>query len=364
MRKIRLMTVIILILALCLSGCGNELDQTPDNQDKVETDASKQEPVVSNDPGENKDEEVVTNEEPEIHLKTGPFTGKLYQELQLNFPIMAMIENSPAARPQTGLEEASIIYEYLTEGGITRFLALYYERFPETIGPIRSTRSYFIVTALEYEALLLHAGASPDGFALLESSGIEHLDELSNGSKFWRDPKRRPPHNLYTGLTKLTNELAKEVPEEKIFDESISRFPFQMVGFINRSDYSQATDVKITYWGGYTVGYKYDENKGNYLRFIDGLPHLMEGGKKLYAYNILIQYVDTKVKDDQGRLNMDLIGSNKALLFKDGFVTFGSWVKDEGERTRFLDSEGNEWSINPGQTWIQVVPLTTKVDYH
>lgn len=393
MRKAGLIFILLLVLVLSLTGCGKNDQATvqPDNDkqqteqvENVDTDGSKdikedepanrvgdaeeekeeenriREPEQLVDPdkptGEREEEELEGNEK--VNLKTAPFSGKLMNRFSLPRPVMVTIENSPAARPQAGLEDASIIYEFLAEGGITRFLALYYEKFPKKIGPVRSTRPYFIEKAIEYDALLIHAGASPLGWHMLANRDIDHVDQIRIQKYFWRNSSRRAPHNLYTGADSFKDYFSKQNPVE-----IKKRFPSRMVSFVDESQANMTEEINIKYWGGYTVDYKYNRQRGNYLRFINGVPHLTESGKKLYAHNIFIQYVDTKVKDDAGRLEMKLEGSNKALLFKDGLVFQGQWVKEKDQPTHFLDGRGNKMTINPGQTWIQVVPTKTKIRY-
>lgn len=373
MRKKGLIPVLLLMALLVLSGCGGkdqisetvthpeETVQKNTAEDLEDTDGQKEVEEVSNEEEilDNREDQNVTEKPVIPQFESGPYLGKLVEGIDLPRPVMVMIENSPAARPQIGLDQASVVYEFLVEGGITRFLALFYETFPAKVGPVRSTRPYFIDTALEYDALLLHVGASAEGFHLLETSGIAHLDQISDGAYYLRNNSRRAPHNVYTGKSMLESLWG----DSPIREDVESRFPYQIIGLVNQATVRKADDIKIHYWGGYTVGYKYDETKGEYLRFIDGFPHLLEGGKKLYADNIFVQYVDTNVKDDEGRLDMETVGTGKALLFKDGFIFTGSWSKEEGKKTYFLDDRGNEWQINPGQTWIQVVPLSVKVDY-
>ncbi len=357
------MIILFFVLVLLLSGCGKE--NQPTFNSGVNENSSEMRDAIQDEEKDNissqEDREILdvqqNVEEEKQQLIVAPFLGKLVEKIELPSPIMVMIENSPAARPQIGLEDASIVYEFLVEGGITRFLALFYENFPERVGPVRSTRPYFIQTALEYDATLLHVGASAEGFHLLATSGISHIDQLSNGAYFWRDLNRRAPHNVYTGKSKLGNYLDKL--DIKLVD---SIFSFKSVSFIDQQRTKEADKLKIRYWGGYTVEYKYDASKGNYLRFIDSVPHLMEGGKKLYADNILVQYVDTNIKDDAGRLEMDLIGTGKALFFKNGYVFEGQWAK-EADRVVYNGENGIEWQFNSGQTWIQIVPLSTKIDY-
>ncbi len=354
--------VLLLILVLIISGCGKENQSPVDTgRENLQTNRNlnqeEENTLISKE--EESQEVINTNDKIEQEpMVFAPFLGKLVKNIQLPNPIMVMIENSPAARPQVGLEDASIVYEFLVEGGITRFLALFYETFPEKIGPVRSTRPYFIQTALEHDATLLHVGASAEGFHLLATSGISHIDQLSAGSYFWRDKKRRAPHNVYTGKSNIQSYL-----NTLSFRSVDPFFTYKSVSFINQQNIKESNEIKIRYWGGYTVGFKYDSTKGDYLRFIDGVPHLMEGGKKIYADNILIQYADTSVKDDEGRLEMNLTGLGKALFFKNGYVFEGKWLKNKGERCLFLGEDGDEWQLNPGQTWIEVVPLSTKIYY-
>ncbi len=380
MRKKEFITVLLLVFVLLVSGCGKKSESTSVDGDKLKEPSTEVSSDMSLEDAMQNREDITSEESlveqaseaeetvdeeldpvvSQIIYQSGPFLGKMVKEISLKKPVIVMVENAPAARPQCGLEDASIIYEYLVEGGITRFAALYYENFPERVGPVRSTRPYFIDLALEHKALLLHAGASPEGFNLLASSGVKHIDEISNGEIYWRNSSRRAPHNLYTG-SKTVLPVVNETEDVDIVE---SPFTFQSVGFINTHEAASAYEVEIQYWGGYVVTYKYDETRGNYLRFIDGLPHLMEGGKKLYADNIFIQYVDTKVKDDEGRLEMNFDGSNQAILIKDGFAYTGIWKRDEEGKTHFTDLNGNQRTLNPGQTWVQVVPLSARVEYN
>ncbi|ACL70003.1 hypothetical protein Hore_12530 [Halothermothrix orenii H 168] len=288
-----------------------------------------------------------------------PFTGEPILKPSLERTIMTCIDNSAAARPQAGLDEALIVYEMLVEGGVTRFLALYWQDIPDQIGPIRSVRPYMIKIASEYNALLLHAGASPRGFALLEKSHVDHLDQIFKGSYYWRTSDREAPHNLYTGGFKIKDYLKNLTGQE--YDE---RFKFNKVSFVSSGDI-RAGKIYIYFWGGYKVLYKYNSRENLYYRYINDFntPHRNEDDKHLTARNIIIQYVPTSVIDDVGRLEMDLTGAGDALIFKNGIVIEGLWKNLNGSRTDFYNNNGEQVSFNPGQTWIIIVPETTYVDY-
>ena len=288
-----------------------------------------------------------------------PFTGLPARQQSLQKAVMIVIENSPMARPQSGLNDASIVYEYLVEGGITRFLALYWKNIPDKMGPIRSARPYLIKTAKYYNSLLLHAGASPDGFKMLQNNYVTNLDQIYNGNYYWRSSNRKTPHNLYTGFFKIKDYLGNLTGQEYN-----PRFNFQQISFVN-PEKIEAEQIKIKYWGNYKVLYRYNSDMNNYHRFLDNFdkPHMTGNSKHISVNNIIIKFVDTKVKDDQGRLTLKNNGKGKGLLFRDGTVKELTWENSSDNWTYFYNKEKKRIKVNPGKTWIQVVPQSTSVDY-
>jgi hypothetical protein len=114
------------------------------------------------------------------------------------YPLAVMVDNFPAARPQTGLAAADIVYEALAEGGITRFLAIYTGADPELVGPVRSARHYYVYWAAEYNAPVVHVMASDEGYAAFVNTGLPDLDEHRGDPGFQRSPDRPMPYNTYT----------------------------------------------------------------------------------------------------------------------------------------------------------------------
>ncbi len=359
MKKIFYGLIFLLVIILIITGCAQKTDEK--QEEKTEQTESV-ETVTPTPPLENSDNEQVTSENEQVkinrNIKYSPFTGEIMADLDYTRALMVSIENSPQARPQAGLKQASIVYEFLVEGGITRFLALYWDQIPDKVGPVRSVRPYLIETALDYNALILHAGASPGGFALLETSGISHLDQIYHGNYYWRDGKRRPPHNLYTGYLKIKDYLNKMTGHDYP-----PRFSYQQIRFIEDKD--RANEITVDYWGTYKVIYLYNQENNYYRRFLDNLetPHVTEEGDQLTARNIIVQFVSTGVKDDVGRLRMNLEGSGRSLIFRDGIVINGSWKSEGDDWTHYFNGEGEEVKLNPGQTWIQIVPESTPVTF-
>ncbi|RCW82561.1 DUF3048 family protein [Halanaerobium sp. DL-01] len=369
--KIAVLLLVVILSIAVLSGCSfTDRSEQPAGEtvEKNRAGGEIADSQMSEEEREEKKEEIKEQyaddeiqqpiEEGENFAGQSPFTGEMLKEIKYKHAISVSIENSPVARPQSGLESAEIVYEFMLEGGITRFLAIFWPEIPEKVGPIRSARPFLIDVANSYDSLFLHAGASPDGFKQLSDSGILHLDQIYQNQYFWRSSKRLAPHNLYSGkipLQDFTDKLDRiEYP---------NRFKFLTASIV--SNPQTAEEITIDYWGDYSVNYRYDEEANIYYRFLYDFktPHRVENGRQLSAKNIIVQFTDTEVKDDEGRLEMDLNKGGKALLFRDGIVVSGNWQKNDDSWIIYYDKNGSELEINPGQTWIQVVPDGTEIKY-
>ena len=289
---------------------------------------------------------------PEVKEKESPFGSR---------PLSIMIENSEGGRPQSGLDKANIVYEVLAEGGITRFLAIYYDQEAEEVGPIRSARPYFVSKSLEHQAIYIHVGGSEEAYNFIKEENIDDINEFVDFQPFWRSTDRKPPYNLYTSTTKLRKEANKlgyiEMIKKQEYQFEISR---------NEKLTGRETDsIVIPYNGTYTVSYKYQPESMKYIRFINGEPHIDAKTKKQLAVdNIIIQFAETKIIDQEGRLAVDFVGKGTGLLFFKGNSTEITWAKpDLRARTLFLDKEGNRIALTPGNVWIQIVPSDLTVKY-
>lgn len=362
-----LILIVFLVAAVfILSACAQDdkLEQQPveidqktkeDNQNLSEEEISEEiKDIEEKYSKESQAEKII---EVDDYTATSPFTALPLKEANYRRAIAVSIENSPAARPQTGLEKAEIVYEFMLEGGITRFLAIYWPEMPVKVGPIRSARPALVKTANFYDALFLHAGASPDGFKILAEENILHLDQIYQSKYFWRSSKRRAPHNLYSGK-KALDEYLKKLSEK----EYPEQFNFLTASII--SDFKKALKITVDYWGSYAVLYEYNSLENNYSRFLNQRdnPHLMESGKQINVKNIIVQFVKTATKDSEGRQEIDLESGGKMLLFRDGIAITGKW-ENMRDQIIYFDSNGEEVEINPGQTWIQVVPNGTEINY-
>ncbi len=279
-----------------------------------------------------------------------------------NKALAVVLDNSPDAYPQSGLEAAELIYEVPVEGGLTRFLAIIAKRV-EILGPIRSTRPYINDLAKEYGAILVHAGGSPEALTNLERGKNEHLDEI-NGSKavqgaFWRTPDRPKPSNLYSS----TEALYKAAESEKYnLQKSSQTLPLLAQG--QEVGGNPIKDITIFYPNRQAEArYVYNEKSKLFERYTAGKPHLSTEGEQLQAANVIVQFVHYRYLDGDGRLQLLMHGEGDTLIFREGKVIEAKWRKIPGDFTSYVNSKGEEIGLLPGPTWIQIVTTGTKVDY-
>ncbi len=278
--------------------------------------------------------------------------------------IAAMIENIKESRPPSGLDKASVVYEALAEGGITRFLAL----FPagqdlKEIGPIRSARPYYISWAEEYAALYLHAGGSPQALSYLKSGhpNVADFNQFSHAPNFIRDHSRPAPHNLYTNSFLIGDALNKL----KLPAPTYTSWTFKQETALDQRPTS-VNDLVIDFSSfNYRVKYVYDRVNNRYTRFVADQPHVTRDGSQIFVDNIVVEFMTTGlIPGEKQRLDLQTVGTGKLLMFRDGTAVQGTWKKDSNSgRTEFLDQDGKALALNPGMTWIEAVPTDRKVTY-
>ncbi|WP_136608801.1 DUF3048 domain-containing protein [Paenibacillus dokdonensis] len=320
-------------------------------------------PVVEEQtpPDEPAQEDPISSGEPQTAY-TAPLTGLPLDQPVTTRPLSIMINNAPAARPQSGLTQADIVYEVLAEGGITRLIGIFQSKgTDETIGPIRSIRPYLIDIGESYGGVLVHAGGSNDAYAILQKQHKEDLDEIGNaGAYFWRDKSRKAPHNLYSNADKLREGADKHGYKK---DVNIPSYKFRAEDDMPEGD--NASGVEITFLlKSYKVSYQYHEASKVYLRSINGKPHIdLNTNQQLTAANVVILGADHKTLDDVGRLAVNVVSGGEAILLQRGKVIKGQWVRGKGDVIRFVKN-GQEVPLFPGTTYFNIVPNAPTFDSH
>jgi hypothetical protein len=273
-------------------------------------------------------------------------------------PLAVMIENSPDARPQSGLTQACVVYEAITEGGITRFEAIYLHGNPAVIGPIRSARPHFINIAREYNAAYVHCGESYEALQILAADPTLHnLDQMVYAKPFWRDHTRRAPHNLYASTEKLRALMTKLAWEAPVSPLPVFTSDHRITGG------QPATNIEIHFPGAvhYRLQWVYAPHLGGYLRYMDGILHVdRETGRPLVAKNVMIQRVHSSpfLDSTHGTYDVEMMGARDGQFFSHGEQEALIWAKSTiNDITQFADTNRQPLPFQPGQTWVEVLPV-------
>lgn len=290
-----------------------------------------------------------------------PLTGLPVTAAVLAQPVFGVvIENSPEARPQSGLSQAGVVYETLAEGGITRFLAIFLDQQPANLGPVRSLRPYFIDWAQEYSnPPVAHAGGSSAALGEVAALGFKSMNGLIYGANFHRTSDRSAPHNLYTSTSSLIGLM-----QRLNYTTAASFTPWAYKQDSPEAAPSHPTISLSLSFPLYAPKYQFNAACDCYNRFLAGTSHIDRNtGAQIQVKNVVAIIMQTSY-DSTGHALDTTIGSGKAYVFVDGGATIGTWRKDaRTSRIQFLDPAGNPIPLNAGNTWIEVIPQTGSVSY-
>ena len=309
-----------LLLAFSLLGCSDS-GTAPPEEEEIE-----EEPVV--------EEEEEEEEEPALVVSRVS-------------PATVVINNHPSARPQSGLQQASIVYELLVEGGLTRLIAVYDTPIEDNflIGPVRSLRTSFADLALEYDGVIAHSGYSQRTADYIRGMGLK---QITSSNYLWRDSSRSAPHNLYTDIEHLYQ--GADIDLESIMEEEviIEELP---------SDNEEGLEIEIAYHSSNRVSYVYDEDEEAYLRFVNDNPQLdRETSKQYSAHRVILRQTSHQpIPGPVGLVDIQLEGEGEGYLYQGGKKYSITWAKSGNEPTRYYHQNGELVDTRWGNTWIQVV---------
>jgi hypothetical protein len=294
----------------------------------------------------------------EIIKSFTPYTG---EEVDLktskNIPVMAIIENSKDARPQSGLVDADIVYETMAEGGIPRFIALFQKNSPSKIGPIRSARPYFVNIAREYNLPFGHCGYSEEAKKLIEKNKLMSINEFFYTGFFWRESERKAPHNLYTSAKRLrdaavSRDFIKESNVKLKFDKD----------FWQSDSHSKGETIKLNLNKYYNTSYIYKDGK-YYKSMNDVASENKEDDRPIAVSNVVIQATNIKLQADNQHLDIALVGEGTGYVFSNGKYTKMTWSKkDINSQTILKDESGLTIPLAPGNTWWHIVDKSNTVE--
>ncbi len=343
---------------------GNTIEETPDIDLEIEEEKEKQEEEVK----------VIGERETKNGKIQSYLTGEwIEEEKAVRRPIAVLIPNNAPAMPQYGLSKAAIIYEAPVEGRITRLMGVF-EDYDELdhIGPVRSSRDYFVYVAMGYQAIYCNWGlARPYVEELLSRDTVQNISAAVEGIHNPSDEAfgriKRPGYATeFTGYL-FINGLEKAVKRQKYETEYDELFvpPFTFIADNYRAEYAEEKDAFHIYPGGreenaggygaYNPYFEYEEEEQLYYRYQDGKKQIDEyDGSQLAVSNVVLQYCHGEVRDKKDYLAFGVHGEGDALVFTNGKVIEATWMRYDGDATpaKFFDKDGNEIIFNQGKTWI------------
>lgn len=294
-----------------------------------------------------------------------PLSGMPVTAEQAKLPVTGvMIENTPQARPQSGLSQAGVVYEAIAEAGITRFLALFQEGQPSSIGPVRSARPYFVAWDDGYGAPYGHVGGSPDGLADIQSWGVKDMDQFGAPGSYHRIASREAPHNMYTSMSDLNALEASRGWNG----------PSNFTGFARKSDSPAkaptAANISMNISSpDYAVNYVYDASADAYKRSEGGAAHVDANTNQQLEPKVVVALIipySYGALDSSGAYYSvyNNVGSGQAYVFQDGTVTQATWSKaSNAAPLELLDASGKNIELNRGQTWLTALADSSELSY-
>ncbi len=302
-------------------------------------------------------------------LVPDPLTGLPVTESVASRHVVAvMVDDQADARPQSGFADAGIVWQAPAEGGIPRYMMLFQDGDPAAVGPVRSSRYYFIVWASEWNAVYVHVGGSPQALSVLHSSKgrgglVYDADEFRYGGRYlWRITERNAPHNVYTDGAHL-RALTKVVGAKPVPDQA----PLWKFGpALNLVHRPKGGTIVVPYLAN-KITYAYDRQTNTYPRTVTGEGKQFDAaaGERVAPTNVVIMVVRFGPLNDgstKHRLEAQQIGSGTAWIATNGTTIKGTWRKKSTTApTRFYGPDGTQVTLTAGQTFVQVVPTGTRI---
>lgn len=341
--------VLLMILAILVVIAGGVLIYKVKNSKKAEPTVEVNEPV---DVAENST--LVVSKQNQIKILNGT-----------DRPIAVMIDNHSGAWPQANLNKAYLVYEIVVEGGETRLMALFKGQNLDKIGPVRSSRHYFLDYALENDAIYVHHGWSPQAQSDISTLGVNNINGIQESSaSFWRVKDKSAPHNLFTSTDSIL-KIAERKRYSKTSDKkSVLNYVANEVEMPATA--VNATSVTIPHSKLQTVKYEYDVQNKTYKRYArNKLQTDYITGETITTKNIIITMCDNYTLNDsenKGRQGLKNIGTFKGYYITEGkAIEIQCTKNDRDEQTVYKDLNGKEIEVNDGNTFINICPTDAKL---
>lgn len=350
------------LLAAACSGGGEPAAETPLADEPAEEAPAPETTVVATTVAETTTTEALPVEtlpdvttttivgEPEFRI---PLLGTIVDSADAypDRPALAVkIPNNSKAMPQTGLNEADIVYEEIINDRITRFAAVFHSQGSEPVGPIRSGRAQDIDLLSNLNGPLYAWSGGNDGVTrLVRASTFIDLDGRYTSGYYRRDGRGGAPHNLFSS----TEALWSHTPDE--YTTPVPVFPYLLPGEEISGD--PGTSVAVTL-DSVDVLWGWDPNRGSYFRWQEGDPHMTELTGQASTENVVIMFVDyvSGVVDSRSP-EAQTVGTGRVIVLSEGIAREGIWTRpDKYSAWEFYTDESRLTRIplTPGRTWVEL----------
>ncbi len=328
------------MLALALAACGGSPDPGPSTDPAPVTKGSPPQPVVPT---------------------TWPLTGVPVAEVPARPALAIKVENAPAARPQTGLEKADVVWEEVVEGGITRFMAVYHSQQPELVGPVRSVRPMDPAIVAPLHGILAYTGGQPPFIKAVGAAGVQSVVMDQGDDGFERMRGRRAPHNILGRTADFWKQADAEHGEPPP-----TQFAFALGGAPGTVESTGTpvgvVDITLTHASRAVWSWRVADQV--FARAEGAEPAVSAGGVPLTATNVVVLRVTmtkTAYKDPAGAPvpETKLIGTGEGIVASVGKQLPVTWSKKSNDAPLELSSPtGYPVRLEPGTTWVELVPTS------
>lgn len=339
--------VSILALGLTLSACSGE-------PEPIAT------PTVTVDSTVDPNKEQVPA--PELPT-TWPLTG-VESDKTVDRPAVAVkIENTAAARPQSGLENADVVWETIVEFGVSRFIAVFHSDFPKEVGPVRSARPVDLRVASSLEGLFVFSGAQRGVLNLINnSSDLQAVSHDAGAAGLFRVNTRRAPHNVYGSLDAFVDQAKGKFTDSPPEQFSFAREADQAAAI---ADGKKTKNIALHLSPAARPQWDWHAKSSTWRRSEGGSPAQAASGDRLSATNVVVVEVETvnsafKAQGGAPVPDNKLEGKGKAVIATGGKTLEVTWKKkNEAAPLTLVTADGEPADLAPGNTWVELVPSTT-----
>ncbi|GAA2570227.1 MULTISPECIES: DUF3048 domain-containing protein [Streptomyces] len=263
-------------------------------------------------------------------------------------PVLAVkIDNAPAARPHTGVDAADVVYVEQVEGGLSRLMAVYATRLPESVGPVRSARESDLELLRQFDRpVLAFSGAQGKLLPLIDRAPLEGVTPESSPGVYARGTDRPAPHNLY-----LRPERLMDGPPGRAALTTGFRFGRPPAG-------GEPEDALTVRYPATRFTFTWSDADGRWPVSMDGVPATTAGGDRLAPATVVVQYVTVRrsgYRDFLGNNTpyTETVGSGEATVLREGRAYEARWNRPTAEDgTSFTTGDGERMTFAPGQVWV------------